>query len=237
MKIVAILQARLGSTRLKNKMLLPLAGAPLVQRVCERVSRSTKLDTVVLAIPSRDLDAFAPIAGATGVWLYPYPGDDMDLVGRYYSAAQAFDADLIVRVPCDNPCVQAEYIDAAIMRYLAVPQVFVSTTVLCWQNHQYIDGLGAEVFSMSRLKWLDQATQGQPNYREHPHLLFQDQHLIEAWEQYQYEANHRETIRLDVNSQSDYEFIADIYDALYPKNPHFTIEDILAYLETKPVPA
>ena len=245
MKIVAICQARMASTRLPGKMLLPLAGAPMVQRVLERVRRAEKVDKVVLAYPGTDHLAFYPTVklfyqGFTEkqcVEFFLHYGDENDLVGRYLSAAKASGADLIVRVPCDNPCVQPEYIDEAITRYLALPRVFVSTTVMCWKDHLYIDGLGAEVFSLSRLKWLDQATKGQPNYREHPHLLFQDQQLIEAWEQYQRHANHRETIRLDVNTQADYDFIADIYDHCYPTNPHFTIKDILAYLETKTVPA
>jgi spore coat polysaccharide biosynthesis protein SpsF len=202
-------------------MLLPLAGAPLVQRVLERVARSKRLDTVVLAIPSRDFDAFAPLATLTRAWLYPYLGDDADLVGRYLSAATVFDADLIVRIPCDNPCIEPQFIDQAIDTYLKSNTVFHSTTTVNI-NGQWIDGLGAEVFSLSRLKILDLVTKGQPAYREHPHRYFQ--YVLPAPD-----------LSLDVDTQEDYDFIADIYDHCYPQNEQFTIHDILAYLETKKV--
>ena len=224
MKIVAICQARLGSTRLPNKMLLPLAGAPLVQRVLERVSRSQSLAQIVLAFPEADAESFWPIVQANPRWSgYSDMGDEADLVGRYLKAARHYRADLIVRIPCDNPCVQAEYIDEAIATYRHCDVTFYSNTTARYAG-QYIDGLGAEVFSFNRLTLLDELTRGQALLREHPHRYF-DYILPHA------------DIRLDVNTQADYDFIADIYDHCYPRNEQFTIADILAYLDTKKVPA
>lgn len=236
MKVVAILQARMNSTRLPGKMLFDLAGAPLVQRVVERAQRATSIHEVVVAFPIKDYESFKCLH-STGCSLYASPGAENDLVGRYLSAADAYSADIIVRIPCDNPCVQPGIIDAAVERYLHTPSLYVSTMYHHLHDRVYADGLGAEVLSMSRLKWLDQKTVGQANYREHPHLLFQDWHLIDGWEQYQRYANHSETILLDVNTMDDYEFIRDIYEALYPANPLFTIDDILAYLARKKVTA
>jgi spore coat polysaccharide biosynthesis protein SpsF len=127
MKVVAILQARMSSTRLPGKMLLPLAGAPLVQRVIERVRLATRIHDVVLAVPSRDAVAFAPLASRRA-WLHPDPGDEADLVGRYLRAAMVHDVDVIVRIPCDNPCLDPCYIDAAIEEYLTYPFVYYSNT-------------------------------------------------------------------------------------------------------------
>ena len=233
MRTVAILQARMGSSRLPGKMLLPLLGKPLVQHVLERVNRATTLDAVVLAVPAHDVDAFAPAAYQRAI-LYPYAGDEADLVGRYLGAATVHYAELIVRIPCDNPCVQPDYIDEAVEKYLARPQVYASTMYRHVRDRIYLDGVGAEVFSMSRLQWLDQATQGQPNYREHPHLLFQDQHLIDGWEQYVRYANVSETIRLDVNDIPGYEFIKTIYT--YFGHNEFTSDEIVSFLTTKEVP-
>ena len=236
MKIVAICQARMASTRLPGKMLLPLAGAPLVQRVLERVRQSTKVHTVVLACPLSDYGTFQPIVSAmqhtAGALLscYAGPHDDADLIARYYGAGCAYDADLIVRVPCDNPCVEPLCIDNAVHRYLDSPTVFYTNTTARVPPDIWVDGLGAEVFSLSRLKWLDRVTRNNAEWREHPHKYFYDMHTFEHRER---EAD----LRLDVNTQADYEFIADIYDHCYPTNPHFTIQDILAYLETKTVPA
>lgn len=234
MKIVAILQARLGSTRLKNKMMLPLGGKPLVQNVIERVPRATRIDAMVLAVPSADAATLAPIANGRA-WLYAYPGDESDLVGRYLGAAQAYDADVVVRIPCDNPCVDPAYIDQAVQVYLESPHLYVSTMFPHVRDRIYLDGVGAEVLSMSRLKWLDQATTGHASYREHPHLLFQDHHLIDGWEQYQTYANVSETIRLDVNDQKDYEFVSDIFSHF--GHNRFTTAEVVVYLASKKVPA
>jgi spore coat polysaccharide biosynthesis protein SpsF len=221
MKIVAICQARLASTRLPGKMLLPLAGAPLLQRVLERVQRATRLDEIVLAVPHHDALTFLPLA-RTRAHLFPYHGEESDLVGRYLAAATAFGADLIVRIPCDNPCIDPSYIDQAIDGWFSEMSPFITnTTASC--GGQWIDGIGAEVFSFNRLQWLDHVTrQRDPSLREHLHRFF-CAYLPQA------------DLRLDINTQDDYDFIAGIYDALYSTHPHFTPEDILSYLTTKEV--
>lgn len=220
MKVVAILQARMNSTRLPGKMLLDLAGAPLVQRVIERVQRATRLNEVVLAFPVVDYPAFS-FLHQTGASLYGWPGNEHDLVARYLGAAEAYGADIIVRIPCDNPCVEPEYIDEIVRIYMENCQPFYSNTTSL-AGDTYVDGLGAEVFSVSRLKWLDQITKDRPDWREHPHKYFYD---TSTWR------SPDAQIRLDVNTQADYEFIRDIYDHLHPINPHFGIHDILTHLE------
>lgn len=234
MKIVAILQARLGSTRLPNKVLMPLAGAPMVQRIIERVKRAKLVHEVVLAVPICDVMLWDAIDLGRAQF-YAYPGDEHDLVGRYLHCAAAFHADIVVRIPCDNPCIDPLIIDEAVDEYLSLPKIYVSTMYRQVRDRVYVDGVGAEVLSYSRLQWLDQKTHGQSSYREHPHLLFQDQRLIDGWEQYQRCANYNETIRLDVNTQADYEFVSDIYDHCYPKNPDFGLAEILTYLDSKKV--
>lgn len=225
MKVVAILQARMNSTRLPGKMLLPLCGAPLVQRVIERVQRAKKIDEVVLAVPHGDwplIDLAIDLCKVMNPIVY-----EEDLVGRYLAAAVFHQADIIVRIPCDNPCVQPEYIDAAVTRYMEGAYTFLTNTTAYVQN-VFVDGLGCEVLSVSRLKWLDAATAGNPVWREHPHQWFYDKLVCDEVEA---------DIRLDVNTLEDYLFIKNMYDVLYPTHPNFTIQDILAYLETKKVKA
>lgn len=233
MRVVAILQARMNSSRLPGKVMRPLLGQPMVQHIIERVRRSEHIHDTVLAFPVSDLPAFGELNGAC--WFYPYHGDENDVVGRYLGAADAFTADLVVRIPCDNPCVDPAVIDEAITTYLSLPKIYVSTMYRPVRDRIYIDGVGGEVFSLSRLKWLDQYTQGMPQYREHPHLLFQDQHLIDGWEQYQRHANADETIRLDVNTMDDYLFIKSIYEH-FQRND-FTAAEIVSYLDSQKVSA
>jgi len=226
-RVVAILQARMNSSRLPGKSLLPLLGTPMVQHIVERVQRAKRVHEVVLAFPRADLDAFSFLSRTCT--LYPYWGDENDLVGRYLGAANAFRADIVVRVPCDNPCVDPAYVDQCIEKYMAWPNVFVSNAGDAEVGVRIVDGLGCEVFSFSRLKWLDANTEGMPRYREHPHLLFHHHQEPSTWSEM------RSFIRLDVNTQSDYDFIKSIYDH-FQRND-FTAEEIVAYLDSKTVKA
>lgn len=216
MRIVAILQQRMGSTRLPGKALLPLAGKSMTQNIIERVQRSQRLHQVVLAVPARDEPAFHAMPCRVHAPLV----DDADLVGRYLVVANRTHADVIVRVPCDNPCIDPFYIDKAIDWYCREPEIYFSnTTDSC--DGVMVDGIGCEVLSMSRLKWLDARTRdGDPIMREHPHLFFK------PWLP-------KAELRLDVNTQADYDFIKDIYDHFGHNT--FDISHVLTYLSTKEV--
>jgi spore coat polysaccharide biosynthesis protein SpsF len=240
MKVVAILQARMNSTRLHGKSMLPLAGKPMVENIIERVQRSKRVDEVMLAFPEPDRTAFQPVLDAccaNGIKRFTsmgYAGDENDLVARYYYAARLSEADLIVRVPCDNPCVEPEYIDQAVEAYLDKPFTFFSNTVAYIKN-QCIDGIGAEVMSMSRLKWLEAKTSGNAQLREHPHKYFEET-FPNDYDEPDYGIEFKppyHALRFDVNTSADYEFIKDIYDHF--GHNRFHVSEVLAYLERKKV--
>lgn len=218
MKIVAILQARIGSTRLPGKVLLPLAGKPMLANIMERVQRAEMIDGIAVTYPERDREIRA-IATRGDACSAGWNGDEADLIGRYLDIAEGQRADLIVRIPCDNPCVDPDYIDQAVEAYLRDPFVYYSnTTAEC--DGVRLDGIGAEVMSLSRLRWLDERTRGNPVWREHPHRYFEDCGLL-SLPQADY--------RLDVNTQADYEFIQGIYDHF--GHNRFTSSEVLGYLQ------
>ncbi len=224
MRTVAILQARMNSTRLPGKMLLPLLDKPMVRHVIERVRRATKLDFVVLAYPLLDNPSFAPVlksfTDTPGVPLgsWAHQGDEADLIERHLRAAEAYSADVIVRIPCDNPCVDPQYIDAAVEHWFSDLSPFITNTTAGCEG-LWIDGIGAEVFSYNRLQWLDRFAQGRnPELREHIHKAF-CAYLTQA------------QFRLDVNTQEDYERIRDIYE--YFGHNQFPTHDVVHYLTTK----
>lgn len=216
MNVVAVLQARTGSTRLPNKVLMPLAGKPMVQNIIERVMRAKQVHTVVLAAPLADRDTFLPFKElCPGLQVYFHPGDPNDLVDRHYLAAAGY-GEIIVRVPCDNPVADPAYIDAAVQEYLDGLHVFYTNTTAPARDGTLLDGVGCEVFSFNRLQWLDRITRGNPVYREHPHKCFYDMlHVAET-----------PGFRLDVNTQEDYDFINAIYSHF--GHNRFTTEEVLA---------
>jgi spore coat polysaccharide biosynthesis protein SpsF len=105
MKTLLIIQARLDSTRLPEKSLLPLGGKPLIFRVMEALSR-LPCETRVLACPEDCASSFAPLAAAAGYELLPGPKDDV--LARYALGIRRFDADRVIRATGDNPFVFAD---------------------------------------------------------------------------------------------------------------------------------
>jgi spore coat polysaccharide biosynthesis protein SpsF len=112
-KTVAITQARMGSTRLPGKVLLDLAGAPMLKRHVDRVRRSHTLDGVVVATTIRPADdAIVELCRQEG-WLF-FRGSEDDVLDRYYQAARAYRAEVVVRVTSDCPLIDPEIIDAVV---------------------------------------------------------------------------------------------------------------------------
>jgi len=207
-KIVAIIQVRDGSTRLPGKAFLPLAGLSMTENIIRRVKRSQYLDDVCLAVPFTGTpadDKLETLAYDCDIaYCCPELVDENDLVSRYMAAALATQATIIVRVPGDNPCVDPAYIDKAVGRYLRGHEMFYTNTTDLVGGFGYVDGVGAEVLNMDQLEALDRETIGNSIYREHLHKWFEDTfpdvRLPKA------------KLRLDVNTQEDYNFVKNVYD-------------------------
>lgn len=228
----------MGSTRLPGKVLLPLAGEPLLGRILERVARCTTLDEIVVATSDEsEDDPVADLARARGV--ASFRGSADDVLGRHAAAAEAHDADVIVRLPADNPVPEASEIDR-IVRYHLHGQVAFASNLSPMLGNAYPDGIGAETIE----RWaLDSAAREEraPERREHPHLNFFDYGTDRAVNPERYPVGTvpcptdfaRPDIVLDVNTDDDYSFISALYDALYPINPAFTICDVLMWFDER----
>jgi len=125
--VVLIMQARMGSTRLPGKSMMPLAGKPLILRIIERVKRATTLDCIVLATTQKAQDdVLCDIAREQHIEVFR--GPEMDLVERYYQAAREFKADIVVRLPADNPVVEPQEIDRIVKHFIGSDDDFSSNT-------------------------------------------------------------------------------------------------------------
>lgn len=217
--------------------MMDLAGAPLLGRILERVKRATKVDVTVMATTEKSQDdVLVDLAGRYGVEIFR--GSENDLVDRYYQAAKAHGADIVVRIPADNATPEPSEIDRIIEYHLSSDAVFSSNLAQVFENG-YPDGIGAEVVDFWALEEISRLPPD-AHRREHPHLNFFDYGTQTPANPERYPVGTvpcpadfaRPDIVLDVNTQSQYEFIRELYEYLYPRNPQFGIRDTVAWYDT-----
>ena len=161
--IVAIIQARLGSSRLPMKSLLTLAGSPLIDWARERAGRSRRIDRVIVAIPDAPLDA------ALGWHLKSrgfefVSGPENDVLARFVKAAREAGADWIVRLCADNPLIWGEALDRLVEFHLDGGFDYSYNHVP--KNNLWPDGLGGEILSRELLEDIGERAV-EPSQREH----------------------------------------------------------------------
>ncbi len=163
-KIIGVVQARMGSSRFPAKMMAELGGRPLIDWVLHRVKASRLLDQVVLATSQDPAnDVLAERAELAGVEVIR--GDEQDVLGRFLVAAEAFQAEYVVRICADNPFVAPEEIDRLISSFLAEKPDYAFNHIPRMDNC-YPDGLGAEMLSRSLLAQIGRRAD-HPRHREH----------------------------------------------------------------------
>ena len=147
--IVGIIQARMSSKRLPNKMMLRLHGIPIIQWVLERSKKSKLLDKLVIAIPdTKDNDVLNGFLNEFDVNIYR--GCENNLVDRYYKAALLYDATDIVRICADRPFISPDEIDNLIKYFLNGYYDYAYNHIPI--NNQYPTGFGAEISTVGVLK-------------------------------------------------------------------------------------
>jgi spore coat polysaccharide biosynthesis protein SpsF len=209
-----------------------LAGKPLIWHVLNRVKKARY--PVVLAIPVEPNSApLVEAADSLNIPTIIVGGNPNDLAHRYAVAARCVGADIVVRVPGDNPCVDAIEIRNLLDRYWTDRPRWnwlMSNLDRDILDNGYPGGVGAEIYDAGYFRFLDHHVYD-PTFREHPHRwCIESDRVVTCLCP---EDIRRPDLRFDVNTQEDFDFIAGIYDALYPMNPNFQTRDILAYLEGK----
>ena len=207
--IIGIIQCRTGSKRLPGKALLPLAGKPMIYRFIERVKQSELLSDIVLATTEKPEDDIL-IGIAKELGIKTFRGSENDLIERLLMCAKQYNAKAVVRLCADNPLIEGSEIDRIITLYKNKQSqgILYSNTHNIF-NNMYPDGLGAEVYRIGDLEWLSRSVTS-PKYREHPHTYFFDYNLVETVRCPKELSYPR--LKLDVNTQAEYEYIKGIYD-------------------------
>jgi sialic acid synthase SpsE/spore coat polysaccharide biosynthesis protein SpsF (cytidylyltransferase family) len=163
-KVVAVIQARMGSSRFPGKMVARLAGRPLLSWLIERTKRAAQIDEVVLATTnSPEDDALVEIAETYHIPIVR--GSQHDVLERITQAAEKHRADIVIRICGDNPFVDPDELDR-LVSYFRLNWPDYAFNHIPRLNNQYADGFGAEILPFSVLKGLHR-TASQPSHREH----------------------------------------------------------------------
>ena len=218
MKIVAIVQARMGSSRLPGKVLKHINGIPVIELLLLRLSKSKLVDQIVVA--TSDADADIRLADhVKNLGFSCSQGSEKDVLERFYDAAKQHDADVIVRITGDCPFVDPNLVDQVIEGYLSSEVDYFSNVM----PPTYPDGLDVEVFSFSVLERSHLESQ-ESHEREHvtPYArvsgFFQTGNMISS-EDFSH-------IRLTLDEPDDFTLIDKIFNYFSP-DIHFTLSEIL----------
>jgi spore coat polysaccharide biosynthesis protein SpsF len=231
MKIVVVIQARTGSTRLPGKVLLRAAGAPLLARMLERVCAArTASEVVVATTEAASDDDIVRIAQGSGARCVR--GHATDCLDRHVLAARATAADAVVKIPSDCPLIDPATIDQVISAFLAEPDVdYVSNL----HPPTWPDGCDVEVMTRGALEtaWREAV---RPLDREHttPFLWDNPERFVTLNVRWPAGHDFSRSHRLTLDYAEDYAVIRAIYDELWSPSRVFSLADILDLLAHRP---
>jgi spore coat polysaccharide biosynthesis protein SpsF len=233
MKTFAIIQARMGSTRLPGKILLDIGpGVSVLDCMLARVAACKEIDTTIIATTTNEKDQVL-VDYLTERNIPQYVGSEEDVLDRYYQAAKAHGAkegDVIVRMTSDCPLIDPKVADTTVRFFKDGDYDYASNNL---EPYTYADGMDTEVFSFETLEraWKEAVT---PAHREHVTFYMWKNPDIFKIGQYVNPKEGQQAYRLTLDYQEDLDVLSDVYTHLYPTNPLFTMEDILFYLDEHP---
>lgn len=227
MDYLCIIQARTGSTRLPNKVLMDLEGKTALEHVVLRVQKSKMISEVIVATTiSRSDLSIVKLCSEKEIRVFC--GSENDVLDRFYQAAKLLGPKNIVRITADCPLMDPEIIDAVLSKHENENADYTSNTAI----EKYPDGEDVEVFKFSALlkAWSDADLTSErehvtPFIRKHTDLFKHSSVESEI---------DLSSKRWTLDNQEDYDFISEIYKALYKKNNFFGIKEVLVYLADHP---
>jgi spore coat polysaccharide biosynthesis protein SpsF (cytidylyltransferase family)/predicted dehydrogenase len=224
-KVVAIIQARMGSSRLPGKTLADIAGRPLLTRVIERTCLTHRLDEVMVATTTaKEDDAIEDVARRSRASVFR--GEAQDVLDRYYNAARASRADIIVRITADDPFKDPDLIGEGITQILSDSSIDYVKADPC------PEGLEVEVFTFAALEksWREAKL---PSEREHvtPYIWkHPDRFHLKIIRGPKVDTS----LRLTLDYEQDLQFAREVYARLYREGRVFSLQDLVELVKAEP---
>lgn len=229
--IGAIIQARMGSTRLPGKVLKNIGEKPLLLHMIERVRKSKKLDKVIIATSVLEKDNVIEDFCKKNNIDY-FRGSESDVLQRYYECAKSYSLDIVVRLTADCPLIDFFMIDKCLEDFNANPELSYYANTCPTNLSMYPNGSDIEIFSFNALEkanTLENSLEG----REHvTHYMCQEKEVFKTgmlknsqdWSKYRYTIDNRE----------DFEVISFLFDEINKKKIDGTTQEIVKILDEHP---
>lgn len=223
---VAIVQARMGSTRLPAKILKPLAGKPALWHVVDRLRQARRIDEVVVATTVKPADDVVE-AFCSKHAIPCFRGSEEDVLDRYYQAALHFSADPVIRITSDCPAIDPTIVDDVIDGFLAGGFDLFSL------GGEFPDGLDCQCFAFWVIEdgWRNATL---PSEREHVGV-YMEQHHREKYRIGTHEPfKGLSHLRWTLDEEADLRFLEAVFDRLYSPERMFLARDVLELLDREP---
>jgi glutamate-1-semialdehyde 2,1-aminomutase len=225
MKVVAVVQARMGSTRLPNKVMKPIAGVPMIEVLLARLARAKEVNEIMVAtsVDPRNQSLVDHVNALGYKW---YRGSEDDVLDRYVQAAKSVNAGIVVRITGDCPLVDPALVDEVIRQFKASKVDYFSNTA----PPTFPDGLDIEVFTFAAL---DKAAHETSKPYDHEHVT---PYLRESGRFRQASMQHNEDLsglRWTVDEPADYGVVSKVF-AHFAPDLHFSWQQVLQLQLSQP---
>lgn len=229
MKVTAIIQARMGSSRLPGKVLIDIAGKPMLEHIVERLKKSKRLDEIIIATSDLPEDkVLLEFAKERGYKIST--GSVHDVLSRYLKVAREAKTDYVVRICADCPLIDPEVVDEVVKRHLGSKADYTCNFI----DRTFPIGLDAEIMSIEILeKEASLAKEG--HQREHVTIFIREH--PEMFKMQNVEAKgilKRPDLRLTVDTMDDMKLIRRIYSELYNGKDIVNTKDVIKLFERDP---
>jgi len=225
LKILAIVQARMGSSRLPGKVMKDLNSTPIIGLLIKRLRLSEKLSEIIVATSSQN-NNLPLVRYLKSIDCKVFQGSEDDVLERYFKAAKKFSADVIVRITGDCPLVDSRLLDEAIQEFLDRKCDFLSNN----NPPTFPDGLDIEIFSFQKLQEAHE-TSTDPSDREHVTLFMKKNSKINK---FNIENNENLAhLRWTLDEAADFKVIRKIFNHFHPKI-NFDWQEVLTLYKIQP---
>ena len=227
MKVVVIIQARMGSTRLPGKVLMPLMGKPSIQHVIERAKLIPDISKVVIATSKLPKDDRL-VEFCESIDVSVFRGSENDVLNRYYEAAIFYKADVVVWITGDCPLIDPIESGIVVKKLLNGGADYVSNVL----HPKLPDGLDTEAFTIVTLKKTWKCATKKAD-REHVSLYIHSNPKKFKIESVSYDVDYG-IYRLTLDEMADYELLKKVFDILEKNNQFGYLNELVSILKKNP---